>query len=81
MNDSKSGLRPAPASFGLKKAIAHPIQLAPRHLALIRTAQQALHRATTGGCSPEDRAAWQTAAERLSMTLVAYLEAVEGGRQ
>jgi len=56
------------------------LQLAPRHLELIRTAQQALHRATTAGCSPEDRAAWQAAAERLAVALVAHLEAIEEDR-
>ncbi|GAB3471607.1 hypothetical protein [Azotobacter salinestris] len=51
---------------------------APRHLELIREAQQALHRATAEGCSPEDMTAWQVAAERLAVALVARLEGIEG---
>jgi len=44
---------------------------APRHLELIRTAQQALHRAT-------DQTA--TSAEALAVALVAYLESIEEDR-
>ncbi|TBW08300.1 hypothetical protein E0E50_15180 [Azotobacter chroococcum subsp. isscasi] len=97
MNDSKSGLRPAPASFGLKKAIAclegsqaailiaaNQIPLAPRYLALIRSAQQALHRATDQTSTAAERGAaladWQAAAERLAVALVAYLESIEEDR-
>jgi len=78
MPDFQRGPRAATGSACPEKGPA--LQLAPRHLELIRTAQQALYRATTAGCSPEDRAAWQAAAERLAVSLVAHLEAIEEAR-
>ncbi|MFB8830057.1 hypothetical protein ACE0DR_13760 [Azotobacter sp. CWF10] len=59
---------------------AHPIPFAPRHLELIREAQQALHRVTAEGSSPEDMTVWQAAAERLAVALVARLESLEEDR-
>jgi len=60
------------------------LQLTPPHLELIRTAQQALHRATDQTSSTAERgaalAAWQAAAERLAVALVSRLEAIEEAR-
>lgn len=57
------------------------LQLTPHHLELIRTAQQALHRATDQTAPRAERIAalpsWQTAAERLAVALVSRLEAIE----
>ncbi|NHN76694.1 hypothetical protein HA520_05245 [Azotobacter chroococcum] len=57
------------------------IPLAPRHLELIRAAQQALHRATDQTSPSAERGAalpaWQAAAEALAVALVAYLESIE----
>lgn len=57
------------------------LQLTPRHLELIRAAQQELHRATAQHDSAAERGAalvaWQAAAERLAVALVAYLESIE----
>ncbi|NHN76831.1 hypothetical protein HA520_05955 [Azotobacter chroococcum] len=57
------------------------LQLTLRHLELIRTAQQALHRATDQTSTTAERSAaladWQTAAERLAVALVARLESIE----
>ncbi|SEJ43735.1 hypothetical protein SAMN04244572_04547 [Azotobacter beijerinckii] len=57
------------------------LQLTPRHLELIRAAQQALHRATDQTASSAERIAalpaWSTAAERLAVALIASLESIE----
>lgn len=47
------------------------------HLELIRAAQLALHTATAEAGTPADMAAWNAAAERLAVALVARLEALE----
>ncbi|MDV7212918.1 hypothetical protein [Azotobacter beijerinckii] len=60
------------------------LQLAPRHLELIRAAQQALHCATDQTSSIAERGAaladWQATAERLAVALVSRLEAIEEAR-
>jgi len=60
------------------------LQLTPHHLELIRTAQQALHRATAQHDSAAERGAalvaWQAAAERLAVALVSSLEVIEEAR-
>lgn len=57
------------------------LQLTPRHLELIRAAQQALHRATDQTATSAERIAalpaWSTAAERLVVALIARLETIE----
>ena len=57
------------------------LQLSPRHLELIREAQQALHRATDQTATAAERIAalpaWQAAAERLAIALVSHLESIE----
>ncbi|MFC0668929.1 hypothetical protein ACFSKY_07835 [Azotobacter chroococcum] len=57
------------------------LQLTPHHLELIRTAQQALHRATDQTSTAAERGAaltvWQAAAERLAVALIARLESIE----
>lgn len=64
---------------------AHPITFAPRHLELIRAAQQALHRATDQTSTSAERGAalpaWQAAAEALAVALVAHLESLEEAHQ
>jgi len=58
------------------------LQLTPRHMALIREAQQALYRATKQDSAERGAALadWQAASERLSVALVSRLEAIEEAR-
>ncbi|WP_349571749.1 hypothetical protein [Azotobacter salinestris] len=64
---------------------AHSIPFAPRHLELIRAAQQALYQATAQHDSAAERGAalvaWQAAAERLAVALVSSLEVIEEANQ
>ncbi|MDV7210766.1 hypothetical protein [Azotobacter beijerinckii] len=81
MTDFQRCLRAVTGSACPEKAAG---LLAPRHLELIRTAQQALHRATDQTSTSADRIAalpaWQTAAEQLAVALVSCLEAIEEAR-
>lgn len=68
-------------SFGPEKAAE---LLTPRHLELIRAAQQAIHRVESRHSSTAEQGAaladWQAAAERLAVALVSRLETIEEAR-
>jgi len=78
MTDLQCCQQAATAPAGLEKGDA---LLIPRHLELIRAAQQPLYRATALHSSADERdaalAAWTATAERLAVALVSHLEVIE----